>query len=660
MKTYQLRNLCLLFIMLISGWSIAQPGNGDCDCSGEEPLVCAINEDGDVVVLTDCLANCYEYEITACDSLDGDLACFDCLVNGEFDPVCAVDSLGNEDFYPNACFAECLGLEIVQCDTTGWGGDDCDCEINPGDYPVCVLDENSGETFYFPNFCFAACEGYEQSDVVDGENGGGHDDCDCDIDPNEEPICVLTDSALGIICPFPNLCYAECAGYSADDVVECDSTGGEFECIECLENDDFEAVCAITPDGDETFLPNACFAECLGYEIVECDTTGWGGNDCDCDIDPNEEPICVLTDSVLGIICPFPNLCYAECAGYSADDVVECDSTGGEFECIECLDDAFDLVCAVDSNGVVTLLPNACFAECFGLEVVECDTSDCFCPEYYDPVCAVDPLTLDTLTFDNSCFAECAGYTDWFGCDGNGGGNNCSAVCPEDVYDPVCVDDPARGTIEFQNACWAECAGYFDYYSCNGGGNDCEDACPDDYDPVCVTDSTGFTMMFFNSCLAECAGYTDYASCDDGGNDCEDACPDVQDPVCVESPNGEIIEFANPCLAECAGYFEFVDCETDSSGFAQDYNPLDNRMTDILANNITRDQINLTITSVADFETRLEVVSYQGHRLIQRDLHLMPGNNGIVLNMSGQVPGMYFVKIADVNKNHVIKVLLLD
>ena len=543
MKFLNVRFLSFVFMMLMSGLSFAQPGNGDCDCSGEEPLVCAIDENGDVIVLPDCLAACFEYEITTCDSLGGDFECFECLENGDFEPVCAVDSNGVETFLPNACFAECLGMEIVDC----------------GD-------------------------------------GGGDNDCDCDLDPEEAPICVLTDAELGIVCPFPNLCFAECAGYSEADVVDCDSLGGGFECFECLENGDFEPVCALDSSGVVTFLPNACFAECLGLEIVECDST-------DCICPEYYEPVCVV-DPATNDTLTFDNSCFAECEGYT--DWFYCDGNG-----------------------------------------------DCECPEdIYDPVCVIT-ADGDTIEYVNPCEARCAGEYEWFYC----GENGCEDQCP-DVYDPVCVTVDTAGTsIEFGNACLAECAGYFDYVSCDG----CQ--CPEIYDPVCAVDPvTNDTLTFDNSCFAECEGYTDWFICDGngGGQDCEDACPDVQDPVCVTiDATGEVLEFGNACLAECAGYFDYESCD-DGSGLGANFEPFENRLSKVTANNLTRDQINLTITSVTEMDTKLQVLSYQGRQLIQRDIHLSPGQNGLILNMTGQTPGMYFVNIADIKSNHVIKVLLLD
>ena len=90
-------------------------------------------------------------------------------------------------------------------------------------------------------------------------------------------------------------------------------------------------------------------------------------------------------------------------------------------------------------------------------------------------------------------------------------GNDCP--CPTD-YDPVCVDVEQNGqtiTITFQNSCYAECAGFTpnEYYPCVGGCG-----CPTNYDPVCVEDN-GIIIEFDNECLALCEGYTpnDFIPC---------------------------------------------------------------------------------------------------------------------------------------------------
>jgi len=136
-----------------------------------------------------------------------------------------------------------------------------------------------------------------------------------------------------------------------------------------------------------------------------------------------------------------------------------------------------------------------------------------------------------------------------------------------DEFDPVCVDIEENGqtfTITFPNSCWAECEGFTtdQYYTCEI--DDCE--CPSDYDPVCVEMPSGDIIEFDNECLALCEGFTpnNFVDCEsDDGCDCGNEYA----PVCVEV-NGELIEFQNYCYAQCEGYeqSDMVDCENNNDG----------------------------------------------------------------------------------------------
>ena len=138
----------------------------------------------------------------------------------------------------------------------------------------------------------------------------------------------------------------------------------------------------------DTWVPSECYAECWGYTdyvIVDCDSidNGFGGfddgfeldslnlvwEDCDCEYLETDVPVCVLTDAITGTVCPFPNMCYAECAGYTADDVVDCEEVM-TFSCIECMDEDINPVCVQDSSGNIFPVPNQCFADCLGLITV--------------------------------------------------------------------------------------------------------------------------------------------------------------------------------------------------------------------------------------------------------------------------------------------------
>lgn len=305
--------------------------------------------------------------------------------------------------------------------------------------------------------------------------------------------------------------------------------------------------------------PTHVYAEAGEYEVTlsifgeDCASTitqvvfVYDENECEC---PTDEviPVCVVTAS--GQLLEFQNACYAECAGFSADEYFLCD--GNECGCPE----FYAPVCVVGPDGTVIEFQNHCFAECEGYgpdQWMDCE-NECECPDdLYDPVCVYNPFGT-VLEFDNACLAECAGYEpgQYQPCDGG-----CN--CPE-FYDPVCVTLDDGTTLTFSNYCFAQCEGYGPEQ-----WEECEDECdcPEDlYDPVCVATPSGIILTFPNPCYAECAGYDPdiYYQCDD-----ECVCPDYLDPVCVENPDGDILMFDNPCFAECAGYGpdQYFQCGND-------------------------------------------------------------------------------------------------
>ncbi|MEM8909659.1 MAG: PKD domain-containing protein, partial [Bacteroidota bacterium] len=191
----------------------------------------------------------------------------------------------------------CSSVYIGAVQAGGLEPCNCDFEFDP----VCVEDEN-GDILSFPNFCTAECEGFDESDLVACDNGGG---CNCGFE--FDPVCVL-DTISGEILPFLNPCLAECEGFTPNDFVECDNIGG------CNCDPVYDPVCVLGPNGEIRSFSNACFAECEGFtaaDFVACD------NGCNCDFEFN--PVCVL-DSLTGDIISFPNACLAECEGFTPND----------------------------------------------------------------------------------------------------------------------------------------------------------------------------------------------------------------------------------------------------------------------------------------------------------------------------------------------------
>ena len=251
------------------------------------------------------------------------------------------------------------------------------------------------------------------------------DGCDCEV-TDSLGICIevtFSDSlfsGLGEETSFQiwvsSECHAICYGFTDYTVIDCDSIDDGFDGwedewedewddgCECDEIDSIGICITVTlPDslveilggllGEnntfDTWVPSECHATCWGYTdfvVIDCDSidNGFGGfgdgseldslilvwDECECEYLDTDVPVCVLTDAATGVICPFPNMCYAECAGYTSDDVVDCEETM-TFICIECIDEEVNPVCVQDSSGNIFPVPNQCFADCLGLEVIE-------------------------------------------------------------------------------------------------------------------------------------------------------------------------------------------------------------------------------------------------------------------------------------------------
>ncbi|MCB0607049.1 MAG: PKD domain-containing protein [Lewinellaceae bacterium] len=365
-----------------------------------------------------------------------------CNCPAVYDPVCAILPDGTLQQFPNACEAQCAGYgpgQITTCET-----DPCIC---PQVYdPVCVTTPD-GQTITFPNSCYAECAGFGADQYVSCDG-------DCQCTDEWDPVCVATPG--GGILSFSNPCEAECAGFTPDMYYSCDSTGCNCPQV-------YDPVCVFNPNGAPITFPNSCFAECAGYgpdQYAPCD-----GGGCNCV--PEYDPVCVIT--LIGDTLTFTNSCFAECAGFGPDAYFSCDGNpGGGCQCYE----IYAPVCVMVDSTIVEF-PNDCFAACAGYgpdSFVDCNNSGCFCPNYYDPVCAVS-ATGDTITFGNICYALCAGFGEdqVFSC-GNPAG--CDA-CPQ-TYDPVCVFTPNGGFLTFPNSCYAVCAGFGpdQLFNCDGNPGD--------------------------------------------------------------------------------------------------------------------------------------------------------------------------------------------
>jgi hypothetical protein len=192
----------------------------------------------------------------------------DCQIDFNMPFICAQDSSGSYHEVPNACFAECFGMTVVSdslCNNSGGGGwEGCDCEFDPNEPFICVQD-SIGTYFEVPNACFAECWGY----VVVADSlctiGGPWTECDCEINPNEPYVCVQ--DSTGAIFSMPNACFAACYGLTVVADTLCEINEGWVACnCEITEGEPF--ICAVDSIGHPCYVPNACYAECLGLSIV--------------------------------------------------------------------------------------------------------------------------------------------------------------------------------------------------------------------------------------------------------------------------------------------------------------------------------------------------------------------------------------------------------
>lgn len=493
----------------------------------------------------------------------------DCICTTEYQPVCVVDSTSGVQLrFSNACLARCEGYDesdFVRCEDGGGGV--CEC---PEYYdPVCVA--VGRDTLNFPNFCFAECEGYLPHEFIPcyPDTIGN-----CSCPAIYDPVCIFT--ANGDVLSFPNKCEAECAGFTDAQTVDCN--GVEFcRASFFVEQPDPTGLTFIFMDNSRTLndhivqwrwdfgdgasaeepAPLHTYREPGVYEVSLEIGTERGcfsqtmqsiqvGTDSLCFCPRIYDPVCVQVDS--SYVFTFPNPCEAECAGFSADQFIDCDPDTG-------CPDVDNPVCVYKADGTLLTFENPCQAELagYGPERWEACQSDCICPTIYDPVCVA--VGQDALRFSNPCFAACEGFgsDEIFRCEPD------SCVCP-DVEDPVCILTANGDLLRFSNPCEAECAGFggFPTVPCDSG---CY--CTDIYAPVCVVQANGSIQSFSNACYAECAGFGSDQFIDCQTNwPCD--CPFEFDPVCVFSDSANtILTFPNACVAECRGYPRdaWVNCD---------------------------------------------------------------------------------------------------
>ncbi|MBK9737028.1 MAG: T9SS type A sorting domain-containing protein [Saprospiraceae bacterium] len=301
----------LLFVLFFGSGFVAQAQVFPCDCEVTDTtsFVCAQDSLGNIFHLPNlCFVECLGLTPANIPCDDAPDPWGGCVCPQIYDPVCALDSLGNYFELPNACYAECLGFSIVTDSTlcnivNPW---DCDCPILTDSTYVCAQD-SLGNIYPVPSACWAVCWGMTVVDSTECDNNPW-DECNCPTDYN--PVCVQ--DSLGNIFSMSNACYAECYGFTIVDSTDCGIINPVCECA-YSEFDTF--ICATDSLGNIFQVPNACFAACWGYTVVDSTDCGYVDpwSDCECDVNENEPFVCAQ-DS-LGHACYVPNACYAACLG---------------------------------------------------------------------------------------------------------------------------------------------------------------------------------------------------------------------------------------------------------------------------------------------------------------------------------------------------------
>jgi hypothetical protein len=150
-----------------------------------------------------------------------------------------------------------------------------DCEgsacICPAVYaPVCVQTANG--IIEFSNACHAECAGYTANDFVDCNSTSP---CNCPTDIN--PVCVQTSAGL---VQFDNACLAQCEGFTANDFVNCNPTppthtfgqllGTCFNVAYPVQVQNGGILIPINNDGEllQYWWPNQAYFPALNYPVT--------------------------------------------------------------------------------------------------------------------------------------------------------------------------------------------------------------------------------------------------------------------------------------------------------------------------------------------------------------------------------------------------------
>ena len=217
-------------------------------------------------------------------------------------------------------------------------------------------------------------------------------------------------------------------------------------------NDNTNSFETLTVNDEDAFM-----------SLLESCSIGDNGQQGDCNCTEEYNPVCVTVqdDSGESFTIDFPNMCYAECEGFTQADVVDCDYSNPADD--DYYDDCFDLVypfSIINTDG----------------ETIQINDEDEFeaalyTNYYFD---FVYPFNVETEVNGENTVVTINSEEELTNllmqCDGMDNPCDC-----DDTAAPVCVDDNGQ-TIEFDNPCQAMCAGFTqaDFVDCNPSGNDCD------------------------------------------------------------------------------------------------------------------------------------------------------------------------------------------
>ncbi len=206
--------------------------------------------------------------------------------------------------------ADFLNL-ILSCDFDDDGGiGDCQCYDDEYD-PVCIeITDPNGTIFNitYPNECYAYCDGFDDDDFID--------DCEDDDYYDDDFLCFEFIYPLDII-----LDDGTVVTISDDDDFEntmYNSYFYNFVYPFSVELEEDDSIVVINSEQDFEQLLTDCFGNSGGFDCVGCENAPI-------------DPVCIqYTDDDGDVIVEvYPNLCIAECFGFTAADVVDCGNDNG-------------------------------------------------------------------------------------------------------------------------------------------------------------------------------------------------------------------------------------------------------------------------------------------------------------------------------------------